>query len=85
MKPRVAPTTWRRLAVKPYRAPVPRATRLTGPGEMDMARANPAMDNSRLNSMDDARSIEGSPSLPGPGGPILKKIAIPWMPPPLHT
>ena len=50
---------------------------------MDMARAKPAMDKQAdWNSMDDACLIEGSPSLPGPGGLILKKIAI--LMPPLH-
>ena len=51
----MAPTTWRRLARKPYCVFALRATRLTGPGEMDMARANPAMDSNRLISMDNAR------------------------------
>ncbi len=70
INPKVAPTTWRRLAAKPCLAPLPRATRLTGPGVMDMARANPAMDNSRLVSMNNARIGKRSPQPsrhPAPG------------------
>jgi hypothetical protein len=47
-KPAVAPVTWARVAANPWRAPLPRATTLTGPGEIEVARAKAAIEANML-------------------------------------
>jgi hypothetical protein len=46
--PRVAPATCRWLALKPKRAPELKATMFTGPGVIEAANANAAMDMIKL-------------------------------------
>ncbi|KPY27673.1 hypothetical protein ALO99_101440 [Pseudomonas coronafaciens pv. porri] len=48
VKPSVAPNTWRMPGQKPKLAPALSATMLTGPGVMDDAKANAAIEISKL-------------------------------------